>query len=196
MAAQPQPYITPAEYLAAERAANRDTAGKHEYYQGEVYAMAGASRPHNLLVSLLITTLNNQLGDKCSVYPSDLRLHVADNGLFTYPDISVVCGPEEFLPDAYLDTLLNPTVLLEVLSRSTEQYDRAGKFLLYRELPSLQHYVLVESQRVLVLVYTRTGPTSWTVQEYRGRAAEAPLPAIGAGLPLAELYRKGPLAEL
>ena len=121
---------------------------------------------------------------------------MADNGLYTYPDISVVCGPEEFLPDAYLDTLLNPTVLIEVLSRSTEQYDRTDKFLLYRELPSLQHYVLVESQRVLVLVYTRTGPGSWTLQEYRGRAAEAPLPAIGAALPLAELYRKGPLAEL
>ena len=196
MSAQPQPHVTPEEYLAAERAANRDTEGKHEYYQGEVYAMGGASRKHNLLVSHLIVALTNRLGDRCSVYPSDLRLHVSDNGLYTYPDVAVVCGAEEFLPDTYMDTLLNPTVLVEVLSRSTAQYDRGGKFLLYRALPSLQHYLLVESQQVQALVYTRTGPDSWTVQEYQGRAAEVPLLGIGVVLPLAELYRKGPLAEL
>lgn len=193
MSAQPQPYITPEEYLAAERAAHRDTSGKHEYFQGEVYAMSGASRQHNLLVSNLIRGLGNRLSDTCNVYPSDMRVHVASNGLYTYPDVVVACGDEEFLPDAYLDTLLNPVVLVEVSSRSTAQYDQEGKFLLYRNIPSLRHYLLVDSQRVRVLCITRLEADTWNFREYSQLTEQVELSALQLELPVSEIYRKVPL---
>lgn len=193
MSAQPQSYITAEEYLATERAANRDTEGKHEYYQGEVYAMSGASRQHNLLVSNLIRGLGNRIGDTCNVYPSDMRVHVASNGLYTYPDVVVACGDEEFLADAYLDTLLNPVVLVEVTSRSTAQHDHEGKFLLYRTIPSLRHYLLVDSQRVHVLCITRLEADTWNFREYDQLTDQVELPALQLEIPVSEIYRKVPL---
>ncbi|SHJ46977.1 Endonuclease, Uma2 family (restriction endonuclease fold) [Hymenobacter daecheongensis DSM 21074] len=186
MSAQAKPYITPEEYLAAERAADF----KSLYYEGEVFAMSGASRAHNLLVSNLIISLGNRIGDKCSVFPSDMRVHVAANGLYTYPDVSVVCGKEEYLEEAYLDTLLNPVVLAEVLSESTGKNDRGSKFMLYKSIASLQHYVLVDSQRVSIAVYSRAAAGSWLFQEYQGLEAVVPLPALSLELPLAEVYRR------
>ncbi|GAA4006749.1 Uma2 family endonuclease [Hymenobacter fastidiosus] len=186
MSAQPKPYITPEEYLATER----DAEFKSLYYQGEVFAMSGASRAHNLLVSNLIISLGSRIGDRCSVFPSDMRVHVAANGLYTYPDVSVVCGEEEYLDEAYLDTLLNPVVLVEVLSKSTAKGDRSSKFLLYKSIPSLQQYVLVDSQRVSIAVYSRAAAGSWLFQEYQGLDAVLPLPALGLELPLAEVYRR------
>ncbi|QNE39165.1 Uma2 family endonuclease [Hymenobacter sp. NBH84] len=193
MSAQPQPYITPEEYLAAERAAHRDIAGKHEYFQGEVYAMGGASRQHNLLVTNLIVGLDTRIGDACNVYPSDMRVHVASNGLYTYPDVVVACGDEEFLPDAYLDTLLNPVVLVEVSSRSTAQYDQEGKFLLYRNISSLRHYLLVDSQRVRILCITRLEADTWNFREYSQLTDQVLLSALEVEIPVSEIYRKVPL---
>lgn len=148
MSAQPRayttsskPFVTPEKYLAAERKAEF----KHEYYAGEVTAMSGASRVHNLLVKNLLVGLDNQIGDRCSVFPSDMRVHVPANGLYTYPDVSVVCGEEQYLDEAHLDTLLNPVVLLEVLSVSTARNDQSSKFLLCKSIPRLQHYVVVGS---------------------------------------------------
>jgi Uma2 family endonuclease len=191
MSAQPQPttppYATPEEYLTLERAASY----KSEYYQGQITAMSGASRAHNLLVSTLIMSLGSRLGDSCNVFPSDMRVHVPANGLYTYPDVSVVCGPEQYQDDAHLDTLLNPVVLIEVLSVTTEKNDRSSKFLLYKSIPGLQHYVLVESLRVGVGVYSRgTEPDVWEFRDYRTRAATVALPALGIELPLTELYRR------
>lgn len=193
MSAQPQSYVTAAEYLAAERAADRDTDGKHEYYQGEVYAMSGASRQHNLLVSNLIRGLGNRLGDSCNVYPSDMRVHVASNGLYTYPDIVVACDNEEFLPDVYLDTLLNPVLLIEVSSRSTAQYDRNGKFLLYRDIPSLRHYLLVDSRRVRILCITRLEADTWNFREYSQLTDQVELSALQLEIPVSEIFQKVPL---
>lgn len=190
MSAQPQSYTTAEEYLAAERAANRDTEGKHEYYQGEVYAMSGASRQHNLLVKNLIVGLDTRVGDTCNVYPSDMRVHVASNGLYTYPDVVVTCGDEAFLPDAYLDTLLNPVLLVEVTSRSTAQHDHDGKFLLYRNIPSLRHYVLVDSQRVHVLCITRLEADTWHFREYHQLPDQVELSALQLEIPVSEIYRK------
>ena len=190
MAAQPQPYVTAEEYLAAERAANRDTEGKHEYYQGEVYAMAGASRKHNLLVKNLIVGLDTRVGDACNVYPSDMRVHVFSNGLYTYPDIAVTCGEEFFLPDAYLDTLLNPLVLIEVISGSTDSYDREGKFLLYRGIPSLRQYLLVDSQRVHILCITRREADTWSFREYARLTDQIQLSALKVEIRVGEVYRK------
>lgn len=194
MSAQPQPYVTPEEYLATERAAHRDTSGKHEYFQGEVYVMSGASRQHNLLVSNLIRGLGNRLDDNCNVYPSDMRVHVASNVLYTYPGVVVTCGDEEFLPDAYLDTLLNPILLIEVSSRSTAQYDQEGKFLLYRNIPSLRHYLLVDSQRVRVLCITRLEVDTWNFREYSQLTEKLELSALQLEIPVSEIYRKVPLS--
>jgi Uma2 family endonuclease len=186
MATQRKPFITPEAYLTAER----ESGFKNEYFDGEVYAMSGASRAHNLVVSNLIIGLGNRLSDTCSVFPSDMRVHVPANGLYTYPDVSVVCGEEQYLEEAYLDTLLNPLVLLEVVSVSTGKYDRGDKFLFYKSIASLQHYVVVESHRPLVGVYTRGTDSSWLFQEYKGTDAAVPLPALRLELPLTEIYRK------
>ncbi|MBO0356504.1 Uma2 family endonuclease [Hymenobacter sp. BT186] len=186
MSARPGIYVTAEEYLAAEREAEF----KSEYYDGEVFAMSGASRAHNLLVSNLITGLGNRLGDTCNVFPSDMRVHIPANGLYTFPDVSVVCGEEQYLDDAHLDTLLNPVVLLEVISISTGKNDRGSKFMFYKSIASLQHYVLVDSQRVVVGMHSRTSDGAWLYQEVEGLATTLLLPALNVALPLAELYRK------
>ncbi|HRG48514.1 MAG TPA: Uma2 family endonuclease [Leptospiraceae bacterium] len=130
--------FTESEYLELER--NADF--KSEYYNGEIFAMAGASLIHNEIVANLISIFNQFLKDKpCDVYPSDLRLRVEKSGLYTYPDITIVCGKAELL-DNQFDTLKNPTVLIEVLSDSTEKYDRGQKFSFYRKIPSLKEYSL------------------------------------------------------
>ena len=122
MSTQPQTYLTPEEYLAFEREAEV----KHEYYAGEIFAFAGASRQHNLIVANVIRELGNEVKARpCEVYPSDMRVRVSPTGLYTYPDVTVVCGEARF-GDEHSDTLLNPTVIVEVLSPSTEGYDRAG----------------------------------------------------------------------
>jgi len=143
MAAQPKTdFISAADYLISERKADH----KSEFFRGEVFAMAGASNNHNIVVSELIYLLRTFLkGKSCTVYPSDMRLHIPANTLFTYPDVIVVCGKKEFLEESTLDTILNPVMVVEVLSDSTESYDRGKKFELYRSVPSLQEYVLVSS---------------------------------------------------
>jgi len=190
MSAQPQPYVTPKEYLAAERSATF----KSEYYEGQVYAMAGASNEHTLVSGNLTTALNIALRDTdCTVRASDMRLHVADNRLYTYPDVSVVCGSPQFLPDAYLDTLLNPVLLIEVTSRSTAQYDQEGKFLLYRNIASLRHYLLIDSRRVHVLYITRLEGDTWNFREYSQLTEQVDLSALHLEILVSEIYRKVPL---
>lgn len=190
MSAQPTPYLLPEDYLNQERQALR----KSEYYRGEVFALAGASREHNLLASNSLAGLGTRLRETCNIFPSDMRVHVPAAGLYTYPDVSVVCGPEDYLPGGDLDTLLNPTLLVEVLSPSTAGYDRHSKFLLYRTIPSLRYYLLVESRRVEVLLYARASAGQWTFTSFEDRAAVVPLPALGLELPLADIYRKLALA--
>lgn len=186
MSAQPKPFYTPAEYLTIER----ESETKNEYFQGEIFAMSGASRAHNLLVKNMLVSLDNRIGESCNVFPSDMRVHVAANGLYTYPDVSVVCGEEQYLDDAHLDTLLNPVVLVEVLSKTTAKDDRNSKFLLYKSIASLKHYVLVDSQRVNVALYSRGAGSSWLFEEYQGLDAVLPLPALAIEVPLAEIYRR------
>jgi len=195
MSAQPRfelAPVTPDEYLAAERAADF----KSEYYQGQVYAMAGASDAHNLVNLNAGTALNNALAEReCTVRVSDMRLQVRKNGLSTYPDLSVVCGPPRFAPGKFLDTLLNPIVLGEVSSESTSGYDRADNFLRYVDIPTLRHYLLLESTRPLVRLATRRESKVWAFDTFEGLTAVVPLPAIGVELTLADIYRKVPLAD-
>src|SRR5436190_17466052 len=139
MSAPAERLLTEDEYLKQERAASC----KSEFYAGRMFAMAGGRRAHNLIASNVITSLNTQLAERpCEVYPSDMRVKVSETGLYTYPDVVVVCGEEQF-QDEQEDTLLNPTLLVEVLSESTEAYDRGDKAAHYRSLESLQQYVLI-----------------------------------------------------
>jgi len=143
MSSQRATLLTPEEYLEIERRAER----KSEYYKGEMFAMAGASRKHGLIVTNLVAELRQQLKKKpCQVYSADMRLRVVPTGLYTYPDVIVVWGAAEFADDQQ-DTLLNPTVVIEVLPKSTEDYDRGRKFEHYRTLPSLTDYLAVAQDR-------------------------------------------------
>ena len=137
-------YISPDEYLAGERAALE----KHEYYQGEVFAMSGASLQHNVIFSNLFTDIGSKLkGKGCKPYGSDLRIHIPRNTLYTYPDISIICG-EAHLTDNEFDTATNPTVIIELLSKSTRNYDKGEKFTLYRDIDALKEYILVDTEKI------------------------------------------------
>src|SRR6202012_6265077 len=132
------------EYLEMENAATE----KHEYYKGEIFAMSGAKHQHNLVAGNIYAPLKNKLRDKpCKPLNSDSRIHIEKNTLFTYPDISVVCGDPVFLNDDEWN-LLNPTVIIEVLSPSTQNYDRGDKFNLYRDIPTLKEYILGEPETI------------------------------------------------
>ncbi len=186
MSAAPQPRLTPQQYLARERQAET----KSEYLRGEMFAMAGASREHNLIAGNVNRELGSQLREReCEVYQSDMRVKVSPTGLYTYPDVTVVCGEPEF-EDAEVDTLLNPKVLVEVLSPSTADYDRGGKFTHYRRLPSLQEYVLISQDRPLVEHYVRQGKDEWLLTEQSSLQDPLILPSIQCQLPLSEIYRK------
>jgi Uma2 family endonuclease len=179
--------LTPAEYLAIERAAET----KSEYFAGEMFAMAGASPPHVLITSNVTAELNAQLkGRPCRVYSSDLRVRVSETDLYTYPDVVVVCGEQRF-DDEKGDTLLNPTLIVEVLSETTEAYDRGDKFGHYRRLLSLQEYVLIAQDRQWAERYTRQEEgTGWVLTEVSGPAGVMALPSIGCELALADVYDK------
>lgn len=187
MSALARAFITPEEYLALERASER----KSEYFLGEVFAMGGASREHNLIVGNVVRDLGNQLkGRPCETYPSDMRVKVSASGLYTYPDVAVVCGQPQF-EDAQVDTLLNPTLVIEVLSESTEAYDRGEKFAQYRSIESLQEYVLISQDRCQVerLVRQPNG-REWLYSEASDPAGSVPLAAIGCRLSLTEVYER------
>ena len=186
MSTAPKRLLTPAEYLAQERRA----AFKSEFYQGETFAMAGASREHNLIVGNLVGEVRDQFkGRKCEVYPSDMRVRVSATGLYTYPDVTIVCGTPEF-EDEQVDTLLNPTVLLEVLSESTEAYDRGTKSAHYRRLPSLMEYVLIAQDRPHVERYVRQPDGGWLLREATGLDEAVDLESVSVHLPMSEIYRQ------
>jgi Uma2 family endonuclease len=170
------------EYLVLEH----DSPTKHEFFDGEIYAMAGGTPQHALLASQAIGELNRQLkGKPCKTYTSDLRVRVAATGLATYPDVAVICGGIE--PDAKdANTAVNPTVLVEVLSPSTEEYDRVQKFENYRQMPSLQEYVLISHREKLIEVFRRRGD-EWVRTEARSHAS-AKLESIGCELAVDDVY--------
>jgi Uma2 family endonuclease len=176
-------YISEETYLEEERKATT----KSEFYQGEIFAMAGATKEHNKIVASIIIAVGQFLKDRqCSIFPSDIRVHVEENTLYTYPDITIACEEEKYLDDTF-DTLLNPTVLFEVLSPSTEDYDRGTKFKLYRAIPSLQNYVMISSTEMLAEVYTRSGDT-WILTTAKSKEDKIHISAIEYDLPLADVY--------
>ncbi len=176
---------TPEQYLALER----KSPIKHEYYDGEMFAMAGASREHNLIAGNLYREISLQLRDRpCEAYISDLRVLVRPTGLYAYPDVVAVCGEPQF-QDREVDTLLNPTLIIEVLSPSTEAYDRGSKFAQYRRLESLREYVLVAQDRVCVERYTRQGQ-EWVLTELNRLEDSLVLASIDCQVALSEIYAK------
>ncbi|MBA3531535.1 MAG: Uma2 family endonuclease [Ardenticatenales bacterium] len=180
------PFITPETYLARERQATT----KSEYLAGTAVAMSGASRAHNLIVTNLVRELSTQLAERpCEVYPSDMRVHIPAASAYTYPDVVVVCGEPEFI-DEQFDTLRNPTLLVEMLSDSTEAYDRGKKFELYRRLPSLHLYLLVAQDEVFIERYVRQADNEWVLSDFVHLADSIPLEAIQVELSMAQVYRK------
>jgi Uma2 family endonuclease len=179
------PRFTVEQYLALERKAD----SKSEFWNGFIIAMAGGSREHNVIAGNLHGEIRSQLkGRSREVYFSDMRVRVDLTGLFTYPDVAAVCGDACFL-DEKVDTLLNPTMIVEVLSRSTESYDRGDKFMHYRRLESLREYVLVSQDKVLVERFTRQGD-QWLLTEFRHIDDTLRLDSIDCAVPLREIYAK------
>lgn len=186
MALQPRPFLTPEAYLAIERQAEY----KSEYCHGEMLAMAGASRKHNLIVTNIVRELSQQLKQRpCEVYPSDMRVRIPTTSLYTYPDVIVVCDEPQFEDDTN-DTLLNPTLIVEVLSNTTEAYDRGKKFAQYRTLPSLVEYVLVTQDEPRVEHYVRQPDNRWLFSETPGLDGVVQCMSIHSELALQEIYDK------
>ena len=179
-------YITQQEYLELER----QSETKNEYWNGEIYAMAGASKRHTLIAANVIASLHSQLkGRPCSVHTGDLRVKVSPTGLYTYPDVVVLCGKPQY-DDRVQDTVSNPTVIIEVLSKSTESYDRGVKFEHYRRLESLTDYLLVSQDTSCIEHRVRQPDDKWLLGIYQGLDSVVPVLSIGCELPLAEVYDK------
>jgi Uma2 family endonuclease len=180
---QPFTRVSEDEYLAAERVAQT----KHELINGQIVAMAGASIRHNAMVGNVVAALHLRLrGKGCFTLPSDQRTHVPATGLYTYPDVTVICGdPQRHRKDT--ETVLNPRILVEVLSKSTEAYDRGAKFAHYRSIDSLQTYVMINLEEPRVERYER-GEGVWTLHEVLGEDAVLELPALEISVPTRELY--------
>ncbi|HEY0153765.1 MAG TPA: Uma2 family endonuclease [Longimicrobium sp.] len=176
--------FTPQEYLARERA-SRDS--KCEYVNGRIYAMGGASLSHSQIASNVVGELTSQMrGGPCRTVFNDMRVKVPRTEMYTYPDVVVFCG-EPMLEDDHFDTLLNPTVIIEVLSPSTERYDRGDKWAHFRQLETLQTYVLVSQDEMRVETFTRRGD-EWIYSEASGAEGVLDLPAVGCSVPLNAIY--------
>lgn len=183
MASRALQHYTPDEYLAIERGA----PFKSEYRDGRIVAMVGATERHNVLTGnvhgLLWTAFR---GGRCRVYASDLRVRIERGNRYVYPDLAALCEPPRF-EDGVLDTLRNPALVVEVLSETTEAYDRGEKFAAYRQIDTLREYVLVAQDRVSVERYRRNGDV-WTLTPFTSADDVLELESVGASLPLAEIY--------
>jgi len=185
MASNPNPYLTPEQYLEIERQAEF----RSEYHDGETFAMSGATETHKLIVWNCVARLDSQLRDNCRAFATDMRVCVDSARLYTYPDLTVVCGEPAFAVGRR-DTLLNPQVIVEVFSPSTEAYDRGQKFRYYRALPSLKHYLLISSQAMYAELFTRASEEDWLMTTASRPEDLVKLDAISAELRLGDLYRR------
>jgi len=180
-------YYTPEEYLHLEE----NSLDKHEYFRGEIYQRAGGTPRHNLIVANTITEINLKLGDKdCTTYSSDMRIMVKPDQAYTYADASVVGGEVVLLAPNRQDTLANPFLIVEVLSPSTEKYDRSQKFELYRRLKSFQSYLLIDQARVYVEYYQKIGLNKWVMETFDELEQSLEINPPGITLALANFYRK------
>ena len=185
-----QTRLTPEEYIAFERKFLPDSETiRHEYVNGELIAMSGASREHNLITINVSTALYTRLrGSRCETYANDMRVSTPTTTSYFYPDVVVVCEEPRFEDDVF-DTLLNPILLVEVLSPSTKAYDRGEKFAHYRQLPSLQEYVLVAQDKVIVEYYRRQ-ERQWIFTDFEKHDEILPLSSLHCELPLQDIYER------
>ena len=177
-------YVSPEQYLEMERAAET----KHEYFKGEVFAMSGASWEHNVIAKNINTIVLPFLkGKPCDMFGSDLRIHIPENTLYTYPDFSIICGKPETTDDEK-DTIVKPSVLIEILSKSTRDYDRGTKFSLYRSIKSLKEYILIDSTSIGVEIFTRQKDNSWILKEFKQLTDSFVISTIHLTLHLHDIY--------
>jgi Uma2 family endonuclease len=185
MNAEPILKYTVEEYLELEEA----SLEKNEFYKGEIFAMAGASIPHNQIVRNTMVNIGKFLEDKkCQIFPSDLRIHSITNSLYTYPDLSIICDDIETVGKRK-NTVTNPTVLIEVLSKTTQDYDRGAKFKLYRDIESLKEYILISSLETLVEKYDKQADGSWVLHEYKKEMDIFKITSIDLLVTVKDLYR-------
>ena len=177
--------MTAQEYLARERQA----AFKSEFYRGEIFAMAGGSPMHSLIAANFSREAGNGFkGSRCNVFNSDLRVRVSPSGLYTYPDASIICGELEF-DDNHQDTVTNPTILVEVLSDSTEKYDRGTKSTLYRQIPSLKELILISQNEAYVGCFVRQDRGGWLLHEVLDLSGTIEFSSMHISIALSEIYR-------
>ncbi len=167
-------YYSEEEFLALERMSKI----KNEYYRGEIFAMSGASYQHNQIATNIVMDIGGFLkGKDCNIFGSDLRVFTQLPSFYTYPDAVIICGDPSFL-DREFDTVLNPTILFEILSPSTQEYDRTIKFDFYKNIPTLKQYVLIDSQKIIVQIFTKQFDKSWSLDEYHSLEDEWTLSSI------------------
>jgi Uma2 family endonuclease len=182
MSVMPKRFLTAAEYLAIERAAET----KSEYFNGEMFAMGGTSEPHNTIVGNILETVRPQARKVgCKTYFADVRLKISDSGLYAYPDIVIACEPK--FEDEVLDTLLNPAIIFEVLSSSTEAHDRGFKWAHYQQLSSLKNYVLVSQESTRLEMFSRKND-AWIFTSYTSLDATLALDVVSVSLSLRDVY--------
>jgi Uma2 family endonuclease len=176
--------ISVEEYLQWEK----ESPVKHEYYKGEIFAMAGAGARHNVIYSNLFGSIAYRLkGKPCQPYGSDMRINIPENTLFTYPDISIICGDIIPSPEDE-DTATQPTVIIEILSPSSRQYDKGDKFMLYRQIPALTQYVLIDSESIHIESYSINERNHWELTEYKQLSDEVLFTSVEISVALADIY--------
>lgn len=186
MSTVPKTRLTAEQYLEKERAAQF----RSEFYRGEMFAMVGASRKHNLIAGNVSRSIGEQFdGRPCEVYQSDMRVKVNATGLYTYPDVVATCDEPRF-EDAHIDTLVNPKVIVEVLSPSTELWDRGKKFEHYRSIPSLRECVLISQDHVLVEKFSINADGEWALRDYRTLEDILVLDSISCQIKLSDIYAR------
>ena len=179
-------YLSAEEYLEAERKATE----KHELMNGKIITMQGASLRHNRITGNLIAEIGSFLKNKtCEVFPSDLRVNIPSTNSFCYPDLTIVCGKPELL-DEHFDNLLNPSVIIEVLSPSTESYDRGNKFFTYQQIPALKEYILVDSSAISIQTIVKKDDGLWKFESVSGLSAVLHISTIDQQILLSDIYRK------
>jgi Uma2 family endonuclease len=177
-------YVSQETYLAMERTSQE----KHEYFKGEVFAMSGASPQHNLIsynINRIVAPFIHNKG--CKLFGSDFRVHIPENSLYTYPDFSIVCGDYKSSV-MYSDNLTTPAVIIEILSKSTRDYDRGTKFSLYREIKTLKEYILVDSTRIFVELFRKQEDDNWLLSEFKQLTDSFVISTIGLTLQLKDVY--------
>lgn len=185
-------YTSEEDYLTMEAV----SPVKHEYLDGEIFQMAGASDEHNTIAMNIAAELHQQLKKRpCKVYQNDMRLYVEKEGIYTYPDVMIVCGKPEIKTYKNLDNILNPVLIVEVLSPSTADYDKGGKFEQYRTIESFKEYLLVSQDAKQITRYTKQSNGSWILMDFIGDKTEIELASIGCSLSTEDIYDKVDFAE-